>query len=113
MCIRMEIPDSISCSLFPGQVCYYIIAMEGVVHKGCGLPSLQVVAVEGINNYNGIMIPSRIFDQVRILPWQHRGSPFYIKFNDISFMFCCLRESRSPLPKGQRSFKVNRLCSQI
>lgn len=28
---------------------------------------MQVVAVEGINNYNGIMVPSRIYDEVIIL----------------------------------------------
>ncbi|KAL5466791.1 hypothetical protein EMCRGX_G030940 [Ephydatia muelleri] len=38
--VKMDLPDSITCSLFPGQV----------------------VAVEGVNMYSGVLIPSNIYE---------------------------------------------------
>eukprot|EP00731_Ephydatia_muelleri_P026924 Em0018g1024a len=39
--VKMDLPDSITCSLFPGQV----------------------VAVEGVNMYSGVLIPSNIYEK--------------------------------------------------
>lgn len=64
--VRLEIPEATQCCLFPGQVgrttCDSILSLPLSPHP----PSLltQVVAVEGINNYSGSLIPNVIYDQV-------------------------------------------------
>lgn len=69
--VRLEIPETTQCCLFPGQVGG--TTRDFILYPSLSLltPSLsslslltQVVAVEGINNYSGSLIPNAIYDQV-------------------------------------------------
>lgn len=52
-CVKLEIPPSLTCSLFPGQI----------------------IAVEGVNNYNGILTPSKIYHEGAFPPLPQREHP--------------------------------------
>ena len=57
---------------------------------------MQVVAVEGINNYNGLLIPSKIYDEV--IFWWILTVLFLLFFGTWKFAGYC---TTSTIEKGQ------------